>query len=63
MTETVEPKPEFRSLAEDAVAAALQDRDLANPIAVEVARLIVGYTRNFDEHGKRLGHTPADMDA
>jgi len=31
MTETVEPKPEFRSLAEDAVAAALQDPDPAKP--------------------------------
>jgi hypothetical protein len=37
MTELVEPKAEFRSLPEDAVVAALQDPDPANPVAVEVA--------------------------
>ena len=37
MTEPVEPKPEYRTLAEDAVVAALQDPDPANPIAVEIA--------------------------
>jgi hypothetical protein len=36
------PNPEFRSLSEDALAAALQDPDPANSIAVEVARLIGG---------------------
>jgi hypothetical protein len=56
MTEPVEPKPQFRSLAEDAVCAALQDPDPANSIAVEVARLIDGYTRNLHAHGQRLGH-------
>jgi hypothetical protein len=61
MTETVEPKPEFRLLAEDAVVAALQDPDPANPIAVEVARLIDGYTRNFDASVRRLGRIPPDI--
>jgi hypothetical protein len=61
MTETVEPKPEFRSLHEDAVVAALQDPDPANPIAVEVARLIDGYTRNVQAHVQRLGRIPSDI--
>jgi hypothetical protein len=61
MTEPVEPKPEYRSLTEDAVIAALQDPDPANPIAVEVARLIDGYTSNFHAHVRRLGHIPADI--
>ena len=61
MTETVEPKPDFRSLSEDAVVAALQDPDPANPIAVEVARLIDGYTTNFHGHVQRLGHIPSDL--
>jgi hypothetical protein len=61
MTEPVEPKPEFRSLTEDAVLTALRDPDSANPIAVEVARLIQGYTSNFDAHVRRLGRIPADI--
>jgi hypothetical protein len=61
MTETVEPKPEYRSLPEDAVVAALQDPDPANPIAIEVARLIDGYTRNFQAHAQRLGRIPSDI--
>lgn len=60
MTETVEPKLEFRSLSEDAVLAALRDTDPTNPIAVEVARLINGYTGNFQAHVERLGHVPSD---
>jgi len=61
MTEPIEPKPEFRLLAENAVIAALQDPDPANPIAVEVARLIDGYTRNFQAHVERRGAIPADI--
>lgn len=61
MTETVEPKPQFRSLAVDAVEAALEDPDPANPIAVEVARLIDGYTSNFQAHVRRLGRFPPDI--
>jgi hypothetical protein len=61
MTETVEPKPEFRSLPEAAVVAALQDPDPANPIAIEVARLIDGYTSNFYAHVRRIGHIPSDI--
>ena len=34
--------------------AALNDPDPSNPIAVEVARLIEGYTKNFRAHVKRL---------
>ena len=56
---TVEPKPEFRSLSEEAVLAALEDPDPANPIAVEVARLIAGYTANFQSLVEGLGYMPA----
>jgi hypothetical protein len=31
MTEIVEPKPDFRSFAESAIVAALQDPDPTNP--------------------------------
>jgi hypothetical protein len=61
MTEPVEPKAEFRSLPEDAVVAALQDPDPANPVAVEVARLIAAYTNNFKRHVERLGRVPPDI--
>jgi hypothetical protein len=47
MTLTVEPKSEFCSLTEDVVLAALHDPDPANPIAIEVARLIEAYTSNI----------------
>ena len=47
MTEIVEPEPEFRSLTEGPLLAALDDPDPANPIAVEIARLVAGYTKNF----------------
>ncbi len=58
MTEPVEPNPELCSLTEDAVIAALQDPNPENPIAVEVARLIDGYTRNFAAHVRRLKRIP-----
>jgi len=61
MTEPVEPRAEFRSLPEAAVVAALQNPDPANPIAIEVARLIDGYTRNFQAHAQRLGRIPSDI--
>jgi hypothetical protein len=61
MTEPVEPKPEFRDLSETAVVAALQDPDATNPIAIEVARLIAAYTRNFQRHVDRLGRIPPDV--
>ena len=58
MAEPVEPHADFRSLSEDAVVAALQDPDASNPIAIEVARLIAGYTSNFKQHVERLGRIP-----
>lgn len=61
MIEPIEPNPEFRELAEDAVVAALQDPDPANPIAIEVARLIDGYTNGFKQHVERLGRIPPDI--
>jgi hypothetical protein len=37
---------------------ALDDPDPGNPIAVEVARLIEGYTETFLAHVDRLGYIP-----
>ena len=61
MTEPLEPNPEYRSLPEQSVVAALQDPDPTNPIAVEVARLIEGYTSNFHAEVRRLGRIPSDL--
>jgi hypothetical protein len=57
----IEPKPEFRSLSEGAVWEALEDTDAKNPVAVEVARLISGYTANFRKAVERLGYMPSDV--
>jgi len=59
MTEIVAPKPEFLSLTEAAVLAALGDQ--ANPIAVETRRLVTAYSKNFGNHVERLGYIPADI--
>lgn len=61
MTEIIEPKPEFRRLSEAEVLAALGDADPENLIAIEVARLIAGYTENFQRHVERLGHIPSQI--
>jgi hypothetical protein len=61
MTEIVAPKPQFCFLAENAVLAALDDPDPANPIAIEIARLVVAYTSSFRDHVDRLGYIPADI--
>ena len=61
MTESVKTKPQFHTLSEEAVLAALADPDPENPIAVEVARLIGGYTRNFQRHVERLGYMPSHI--
>ena len=52
------PATHFTSLTEAKVMAALDDPDPGNPIAVEVARLIEGYTENFRAHVERLGYIP-----
>lgn len=41
------PRPEYASLTEADVLAALRDPDGNNPIALEFARLIKGYGENF----------------
>jgi len=56
MTQVVSPAPQFISLTEAEVLAALDDPNAANPIAVEVARLIGGYGANFRAHVERLGY-------
>jgi hypothetical protein len=61
MTETVDPKPEFRSLDEASVVSALRDLDPGNPIPIEVARLIHGYTTNFHAHVQRMGCIPPEI--
>jgi hypothetical protein len=59
MTRIIFPVPEFTGLTEAEDMAALNDRDPSNSIAVEVARLIAGYTENFRAHVERLGYIPA----
>lgn len=61
MIEFVEPKPEFRPLAESTVLAALDDPDPANPIAVEIARLVTAYTGNLRRHLERIGYLPPEF--
>ncbi len=61
MTEIVAPKPQFLSLTEQAVLAALDDPDPANPIACEIARLVTAYTRNIQDRVERIGYIPADI--
>jgi hypothetical protein len=52
MTRIVTPAPQFTGLSEAEVNAALADPNPGNPIAVEVARLIEGYSENFRAHGR-----------
>jgi hypothetical protein len=61
VTEIVATKPQFHALSEEVVLAALADPDPENPIAVEVARLIGSYTRNFQRHVERLGSIPSNI--
>jgi hypothetical protein len=58
MTNVVTPAPQFTALTEAEVMNALADPDPGNPIAVEVARLISGYTENFRAHVERLDYMP-----
>ncbi|HEX4228362.1 MAG TPA: hypothetical protein VHZ07_06810 [Bryobacteraceae bacterium] len=58
MTRIVSPAPQFTSLTEAEIAAAVNDPDPGNPIAVEVARLMAGYSENFRAHVERLGRIP-----
>ena len=58
MTRVVPPLPQLAGLTEAEVMAVLDDPVLGNPIAVEVARLIEGYTANFLAHVERLGYIP-----
>lgn len=55
---TVEPKPQFRDLTEEAVLQALADPDPQNPVTIELSRLIMAYTKNFCRHVERLGYMP-----
>jgi hypothetical protein len=61
MTEVLEPKPEFQSLTEDAVLAAIAAADPKNPVAVEVARLAEDYKENFRLYIRHLGYLPPDV--
>ncbi len=61
MPQLVSPLPQFITLTESEVMAALHDPDPGNPIAGELARLIAGYTDNFRAHVERLGRVPADI--
>ena len=61
MAVVVEPRSEYRSLTEAEIERALADPDPANPIAVEIARLVHGYTANFQALVQRLGRIPIDI--
>jgi hypothetical protein len=61
MPKIVEPRFEFTSLSEEEVLKALADVDPSNPIAVEVARLLTGYSENFAEHCARIGRMPEQV--
>lgn len=61
MTRIIYPAPQFTELTEAEVMVALADPDPGNPIAVEVARLIEGYSENFRAHVERLGYMPASI--
>jgi hypothetical protein len=58
MTRIITPAPQFTGLSETEIMAALNDPDPGNPIAIEVARLIEGYTENLRAHVERLGYSP-----
>jgi hypothetical protein len=57
----INPKPEYLGLTRAEVLAALDDPDPGNPAAVEVARLIEGYTGNFAARVASLGEWPAKI--
>lgn len=57
----VVPREEFRACTEAEIEQALADPDPANPIAIELVRLMNGYTENFKALVKKLGHIPADI--
>lgn len=40
---------------------ALADTDPQNPVAIEVARLITGYTENFAKHCERIRRIPEQV--
>ena len=61
MPRIITPAPQFTGLTEAETMAALNDPNPGNPIAVEVARLIEGYTENFRAHVERLGPIPASV--
>lgn len=61
MTEIVKTKPQFQALDEEAILSALADTNPENPVAVEVARLIDGYTQNFQRHVERVGSIPSKI--
>jgi hypothetical protein len=58
VTRIISPAPQFASLTEAEGTAALDDPDPRNPIAVEAARLMEGYSENFRAHVERLGYIP-----
>lgn len=61
MTMIIAQAAEFHDLTEAEVMQALADRNPSNRVAVEVARLIEGYTANFAAHVERLGRIPAEI--
>jgi hypothetical protein len=58
MADIIEPIAEFRAMSETEIMAALQDSALANPVAMEVTRLITDFLKTFHCHSERILQTP-----
>jgi hypothetical protein len=61
MTNIVEPHERFRNHSRKEIEAALASLDPANPIALEVDRLVEAYAGNFKAHVERLGYFPSTI--
>lgn len=57
----IEPYPPFRDLTEAEVLAALADDDPANPVAVEVFRLVARYAKMLRQSIEHLDHVPPEI--
>ena len=57
----VHTKSEFVDFSESEVFDALNDENPDNPIAVEIARLMQGYMKNFTEHVEKIGNVPPSI--
>lgn len=57
----IKPYPKYQTVTEAEVLAALEDPNENNPIAIEVARLLEGYTLNVQKQAARTGKFPSNI--